>query len=137
MRLACIVKCWRRNKLALAINYDTQLVSVLFEVRDSGGFPTFPSVISFSVSLIFAGTLSIRNPIPCVSFRSYHSLFSHLVRTYSFSLAQLLLYRSENIGISKFALYSSQSPWLTFWPVLFLHITREISLRSHAVWRNL
>jgi len=76
------IKCWRWNKLALAINYDTQLVSVLFEVRDSGGFPTLPSVISLSVSLIFAGTLSIRNPIPCVSFqysfRSYHSLFSHL-----------------------------------------------------------
>lgn len=136
--LACIVetwKCWRSNKLALAINYDTQLVSVLLEWISCGSFR------HFLFSLIFAGTLFIRNLIPCISFqynfRSYHSPFPHLIRTYSFSLAQLLLYRSENIGISKFALYTSQSTLLTFRLVLFLHITREISLRSPAVWRNL
>ena len=33
---------WRSDRLAPAIDYDTQLVSVWFEMRDSGGFPTFP-----------------------------------------------------------------------------------------------
>ena len=35
------IECPRLNRLALAINYDTNLTSVLFEMRDSGEFPTF------------------------------------------------------------------------------------------------
>ena len=36
-------------------------------MRDSGGFPTFPLPISFSVSLILARSVSIRDPIVPVS----------------------------------------------------------------------
>ena len=32
---------WRWNKLALTTYYDTLYVSRLFDMRDSGGFPTF------------------------------------------------------------------------------------------------
>ena len=46
------IGCWRSNRLALAINYDTDLVSVLFEMRNSGGFPTLP-FRSFLFGLIF------------------------------------------------------------------------------------
>ena len=89
------------EEIALAISYNTQLVSVLFGMRDSDGFPRFPSVFSFSVSLIFADTLSIRDPIACVSLQydshSYHPLFFHLLdrNLLFFSLPQPLLYRSE------------------------------------------
>jgi len=45
-------------------------------MRDSGGFPTFPLRLSFSVSLILAGSVSIRDPIVPVSFPSS---FSHII----------------------------------------------------------
>ena len=45
-------------------------------MRHSGGFPTFPLRLSFSVSLILAGSVSIRDPIVPVSFPS---LFSHII----------------------------------------------------------
>jgi len=45
-------------------------------MRDSGGFPTFPLRLSFSVSLILAGSVSIRDPIVPVSFPL---LFSHII----------------------------------------------------------
>ena len=62
------------TRLALATYYDTHYVSILFDMRDSGGFPTFHSVLSFSVSLIFADSVSIRDPTVRVSFHdSYHS----------------------------------------------------------------
>ena len=42
------------EQAALATYYDTLYVSVLFDMRDSGEFPTFHhSVLSFSVSMIF------------------------------------------------------------------------------------
>ena len=53
------MKCCISNRLALAITHDTQLVSGLFEIRDSGGFPTFPLRLSFlfrlsdSLSFVF------------------------------------------------------------------------------------
>ena len=57
---------WRWNKLALATYYDILYVSRLFDMRDSGGFPTFHSVLFFSVSMIF-GRL-------CLYKRPYYSL---------------------------------------------------------------
>ena len=41
------------TRLALVTYYDTLYVSILFDMRDSGGFPTFHSVLSFSVSMVF------------------------------------------------------------------------------------
>jgi len=41
------MKCGISNGLALATNYDTELVSGLFVMRDSGGFPAFPFRLSF------------------------------------------------------------------------------------------
>ena len=59
---------WRWNKLALATYYDTLYVSRLFDVRDSGGFPTFHSVLSFSVSMLLADSVSIRDHTVRMSF---------------------------------------------------------------------
>jgi len=67
-------------------------VSVLFEMRDSGGFPTFHSVPSFSVSVIFADPVSIRDPTVRVSFHdnshSYRLLFIHSLDTNLVSLSR-------------------------------------------------
>ena len=52
---------WRWNKLALATYYDILYISRLFDMRDSGGFPTFHSVLSISVSMILADSVSIRD----------------------------------------------------------------------------
>jgi len=100
------MKCRISNRLALDINYDTQLVSGLLEMRDSGGFPTFPFHLSFSVSLILPNSVPIRDPIVPVSFplslllsSFFHSLDTNLF----FSRALLLLYRSEYIDSSLFA----------------------------------
>jgi len=69
-------------------------------MRDSGGFPTFLLPLSFSVSLILAGSVSIRDPTVPVFFPSFiltlslsffHSLDTNLV----FSRALLLSHRSE------------------------------------------
>ena len=38
---------WRWNRLALATYYDILYVSRLFEIRDSGGFPTFHGPFPF------------------------------------------------------------------------------------------
>jgi len=69
------MECRISNRLALDINYHTQLVSVLFEMRASGEFPTFPFVVSFSVSLTLAD--SIRDPIARLSF--HHNAYSYQV----------------------------------------------------------
>jgi len=45
-------------------------------MRDSGGFLTFPLRLSISLSLILAGSVSIRDPIVPVSFPSS---FSHII----------------------------------------------------------
>ena len=50
-----------RTRLALATYYDTLYVSILFDMRDSGGYPTFLSLLSFSVSMILADFVSIRD----------------------------------------------------------------------------
>jgi len=72
--------------------YDTQLISGLFEMRDSGGFPTFPFFrLSFSVSLILTDSVSIRDPIVLVSFPSSLShiiVFLSLVRYESILFAR-------------------------------------------------
>ena len=52
---------WRWNKLALATYYDILYVFRLFDMRDSGGFPTFHSVLSISVSMILADSVSTRD----------------------------------------------------------------------------
>jgi len=52
-------------------------------MRDSGGFPTFPFRLSFSVSLILTDSVSIRDPIVPVSFPlslSHIIVFLSLVR---------------------------------------------------------
>jgi len=77
------MKCWISNRLVLAINYDTELVSRLFGMRDNGGFPTFPFSLSFSVSLTLADSVSIRDHIVPLSFPLLFSLiivFLSLVR---------------------------------------------------------
>ena len=61
---------WRWNKLALATYYDTLYVSILFDMRDSGGFPTFHLVLSISVSMFLADSVSIRDTIVRVSLQS-------------------------------------------------------------------
>jgi len=66
------MRCRISNILALAINYDTQLVSGLFEMRDSGGFPTFPLRLSFSIS-DFGRPCLYKSPC-CFSFFSVISL---------------------------------------------------------------
>ena len=62
------------TRLVLATYYGTLYVSILFDMRDSGGFPTFHSLLSFSVSMILADSVSIRDHTVCVSFHLiYHS----------------------------------------------------------------
>ena len=62
-------RCWRWNRLALATYNDTLYVSVLFDMRDSGGFLTSHSVLSFSVSTIF-GRLCFYKRLYCLHFFS-------------------------------------------------------------------
>ena len=62
-------ECSRWNRLALAAYYGTLYVSVLFEISHSGGFHTFHSVLSFSVSMIF-GRLSLYGRPYCLRFFS-------------------------------------------------------------------
>ena len=51
---------WGSNRLTLAINYGTRLVSMMLEMRDSCGFPTFPSVLSyFRPARVLAGVSEI------------------------------------------------------------------------------
>ena len=56
------------TRLALATYYNTLYVSILFDMRDSGGFPTFHLLLSFSVSIILADSFSIRDFTVRVSF---------------------------------------------------------------------
>ena len=60
--------------LALATYYDTLYVSILFDMRDSGGFPTFHSVLSYSVSMILADSFSIRDCTVRVSFHHQRTI---------------------------------------------------------------
>ena len=55
--------------LALATYSDTLYVSIFFDMRDSGGFPTFHLVLPFSVSMILANSFSIRDCTVHVSWR--------------------------------------------------------------------
>ena len=62
------------TRLALTTYYDTLYVFILFDMLDSGGFPAFHSLISFSVSMILADSVSIRDRTVRVSFHyNYHS----------------------------------------------------------------
>ena len=68
-------------------------------------FLYFLSVLCFSISPIFADSVSITDPIACVYFHLYHSLFFHSLDTnLFFSLALFLLHESEYIGSPSFAL---------------------------------
>jgi len=58
-------------------------------MRDSGGFPTFPLRLSFSLSLILAGSVSIRDPIVPVSFPS---LLSHIIVFLSLVIYESILF---------------------------------------------
>ena len=70
--------------------YDILYVSRLFDMRDSGGFPTFHSVLSFSVSMILANSVSIRDHTVRVSFllinQSSGFIHSFLSSTFPFTL---------------------------------------------------
>ena len=64
--------------------------------------------LSFSVSLILADSVSIRDPIARITFhKNSHSLIRYKSILF-LSLALLLLYRSEYNGSTKFALKTSQ-----------------------------
>ena len=83
--------CWRSHRLALATNYDTHDISVLFKMRDCRFLP-FRSVPSFSLWLVLADSVSIRDPIAHVSFHNSHSidlLFIHSFDTNLFCLSRL------------------------------------------------
>ena len=56
------------TRLALATYNETCYVSVLSEVRDGGGFPTFHSVLSYSGSMILAYSVAIRDYAQAVCF---------------------------------------------------------------------
>ena len=95
---------WRWNKLALAKYYDTLYVSRLFDIRDSGVFPTFPPVLSFSVSMILADSVSIRDHTFRISFptitsnQSFGFIHSyHLLLRSFFSSSSLLQSGSPSI----------------------------------------
>ena len=111
---------WQSNRLALAINNDTQYVSVLFEIRYSGGFPTFPLSLSFSISQSLADPVSVRDPIPNLFFfiKKYwflsSSFFHRLDTNLSFSGAPLLLYWSEYIDGPLFATQNLPQEILVF-----------------------
>ena len=72
---------WRWNKLALPTYYDTLYVSVLFDMRDSGGFLTFHSVLSFSVYDFLANSVSIRDSTIRVSFPNNSNSYRLLLRS--------------------------------------------------------
>ena len=105
---------WRWNKLALATYYDTLYVSRLFDMRDSGRLPTFHSVLSLSVSMILADSVSIRDHTVRISFQSinHSDSFIHIVFFFvrsldtnlflSLPLASLLLCGSEYHGSHPF-----------------------------------
>ena len=62
------------TRLALATYYDTLYVSILFDMRESGGFPTFHSVLSFSVFMVF-GRLCFYKRQYCPRFFSINQSF--------------------------------------------------------------
>ena len=64
------------TRLALAAYYDTLYVSFMFDMRDSGGFPTFHSVLSLFVSMVF-GRL-------CLYKRPYCSCFFSTIKSFGF-----------------------------------------------------
>jgi len=101
------MKCWISDKLTPAIDYDTELVSGLFERRDSGGFPTFYFHLSFSVSDFRRLCLYKKPYCSCFFSDIFHflsSYFFHLLNTnLFFSRALLLPYRSEYIDSPLFA----------------------------------
>ena len=76
------------TRLALATYNDTCYVSVFSEVRDSGGFPTFHSVLSYSGSMILADSVAIRDYAQAVCF-SFRLLLGSLFR-YKSNLSFLL-----------------------------------------------
>ena len=92
----------KRKKKSRAINYHTQLVWALFEMRDSGGFPVFPFRLSFSVPLTFPHSVCARDHIAPFSFFMItliliSSFFHSLDRNLFFPHALLLTYRSDYI----------------------------------------
>ena len=118
--IADTLDVWRWNKLALATYYDTLYVSRLFDMRDSGGFPTFHSVLSFSVSMIFGRLCLYKRPYCSLFFpinksihysdsfiHSYHLLFRSLFRSKSICLYHsqgCSLHGSEYHGSHQFAI---------------------------------
>ena len=108
------------TRLALATYYDTLYVSSLFAMPDSGGFPTFHSVLSFFVSMVF-GRLCLYKIPYCSCFfsiiksfgfiHSYRLLLRSIFRyksILSLPLAELLLYGSEYHGTHPFTRYNYQ-----------------------------
>ena len=71
------------TRLALATYSDTLYVSILFDIRDSGGFPTFHSILPFSVSMILADSFSIRDCTVRVSFH-YNQRSSTIIHVFFF-----------------------------------------------------
>ena len=69
------------TRLALATYYDTLYVSILFDMRDSGGFPIFHSVLSFSVSMNLADYFSIRVCTVRVSLHYHYHSYRLLLRS--------------------------------------------------------
>ena len=101
--LAETLVVWRWNKLALATYYDTLYVSRLFDIRDSGGFPTCHSVLSVSVSMTLADSVSIRDHTVRMSFLSITSN-----QSFGFIHSYRLLLRSS-LDTNLFGLYHSHS----------------------------
>ena len=64
--------------------YDTLYVSRLVDIRDSGGFSTFHLVLSVSVSMILADSVSIRDHTVRMSFPINY--FESIIRIHSFLL---------------------------------------------------
>ena len=96
---------WRWNKLALATYYDTLYVSRLFDMRDSGGFHTFHSVLSVSVSMILADSVSIRDRAVRMSFPVNH--FGSIIRIHS--IIRIILFLVRALDTNLFCLSRSHS----------------------------
>ena len=71
------------TRLALATYNVTLYVSILFDMRDSGGFPTFHSLPSFSVSMISARLFLYKRPYSSCFFSSQ---LSFILSSSSFDL---------------------------------------------------
>jgi len=102
------IECWRWNSLVLFVNYNTQIVSILSDMRDSGGCPTLSILFLPFLSLILAISISIRDPIVRVSCITtlIHISFCSLVRYESvLFMCPVAPYGREYICSPQFALY--------------------------------